>query len=270
MIELADLPKVLFKYRHFDNEKHYEELLSKNILFFSSPKNFNDPFDCRVYPDYEFGTDKEIESRFYEHLKRERPELSERDLLFLSKKAFKENIDIIKSPKEMMKRMNGIIDSSFGICSMAEEHDNLLMWAHYSNSHQGFCIEFDAHELYQIGVNYFNMFDELLLFHKINYEKLHPRINPYSSNKNDLMDWIITKSLDWKYEKEWRLIYYKFPDTSLDFPDRIIKSIYFGVKCSQERIDHCIKLLEKRKTMPNIYQAELKHKEFGIVFRKIN
>jgi hypothetical protein len=270
MIGLADLPKVLYKYRHFDTANHYEDLLTRNILFFPSPKNFNDPFDCRVYPDYELGTDEEIKKKFYEHLKINRPELSQSELSFLAKKAYKENIDIIKSPKEMMKRMNGIVDSYFGICSMAEENDNLLMWAHYSDCHQGFCIEFDAHELYQIGVNYFNMFDELLLFHKINYERSHPRINPYSSDKNDLINWITTKSIDWNYEKEWRLIYYKFPDMSLDFPDRIIKSIYFGVKCLPERREHCINLLEKRKIIPNIYQAELKHKEFGIVFQKIN
>ena len=265
-----NIPPSLFKYRDFDINDHYKKLLTNNELFFSSPSNFNDPFDCRVYPDYELGTDCEIKERFFQHTIEANPTLSKNQQRLIANKAFKENIDIIRSPKKMMHRMNDIIDNSFGVCSMAEVNDNLLMWAHYSNKHRGFCIELDAHELYDIGSNYLQMLNEVMIFYKVEYTNVHPRINPYLSYvSNDLIKWITTKSSDWNYEREWRLIYFKMPDEPVSFPDRIIKAIYFGAKCSEVQMKKCIELLKRRKSLPEMYKAKLNHKEFGVTFEGI-
>lgn len=270
MIELKDIPSSLFKYRDFNEDKNYKELILNNTLYFSSPKNFNDPFDCRVYPDYESGSREEIKSKFYDIIKNQNPLLTEKKWLVLTERAFKKNYQNIKSPSEMIKTYNNILDKFFGICSFAECNNNLLMWAHYSNSHQGFCVEFDAHLLYQIGSNYLKYCNELMHFYKIKYETAYPAINPYIKGANDLLDWITTKSLDWNYEREWRLIYFNHPNIAVKFPDNIIKSVYFGVNCSEDKMTNCIQMLMHKKPRPELYKSELKHREFGIVFRKVS
>lgn len=38
-------PHYLYKYYSFDENKYYEDMLFRDTLYFSSPRNFNDPFD---------------------------------------------------------------------------------------------------------------------------------------------------------------------------------------------------------------------------------
>ena len=40
-------PKIIYKYRSWDNELH-RNILLKNEVYMSPPKDFNDPFDCRI------------------------------------------------------------------------------------------------------------------------------------------------------------------------------------------------------------------------------
>ena len=47
----SDYPKIVYKYRSWDNPVH-QRVLKFNELFVSSPKNSNDPFDCRIPINY--------------------------------------------------------------------------------------------------------------------------------------------------------------------------------------------------------------------------
>lgn len=38
-------------------------------------------------------------------------------------------------------------DTKLGIFSLSKRYDDELLWAHYSNSHKGFCIEYDLDQL---------------------------------------------------------------------------------------------------------------------------
>ncbi|WP_205631947.1 DUF2971 domain-containing protein, partial [Aliivibrio fischeri] len=43
---------------------------------------------------------------------------------------------------------------NYGIISLTETKDNLLMWSHYANEHNGFVVEFDArHEFFTSKYN---------------------------------------------------------------------------------------------------------------------
>lgn len=44
------LPRVLYKYRDRKNRYH-RRIIRNNEIYFASPKDFNDPFDCRISPD---------------------------------------------------------------------------------------------------------------------------------------------------------------------------------------------------------------------------
>lgn len=52
---------------------------------------------------------------------------------------------------DLSKTMKESFNERFGILSLTQSHDSLLMWAHYGHSHRGFVIEFDPEsELFKI------------------------------------------------------------------------------------------------------------------------
>lgn len=270
MVDEKEIPNYLYKFREFDSKGYYKALLSKNVLFFSSPRHFNDPFDCKVFPKYNFGTDAEILRKFIEMVRNKSPNAPES---FIKKQAnleFKKNISSIRNPDQFLSRANKHVENFYGICSLTENKSNLLMWSHYADSHKGFCVEFDAKKLLEICQNYITI-KELIILRKIIYSKSYPLINPYDRDyDNSFFDWVITKSNDWEYENEWRLIYFKHPDNKIDFPDSIISSIYFGAKCIDEHIIEIKQLLKNKKIIPKLYKAFLRDDEFGIEFKQIS
>lgn len=53
-------PIVLYKYRDWVQKTH-QSLLKDYKGYFASPRDFNDPFDCRIYPNmYLLNTDEII------------------------------------------------------------------------------------------------------------------------------------------------------------------------------------------------------------------
>ena len=208
--------------------------------------------------------------RYLQHVKLAYPMIDELSQIKIAKSNYDKNIKVIKSPKLLAKRMNDIIDSDYGIFSMSETNNNLLMWAHYSDSHQGFCIEFAAEKLAHICNNYI-FIKELILVKKVKYEFTYPFIDPYklAINTTDFIDWIVTKSKEWEYEKEWRLVYVDHPDEVIIFPEEIFTGIYFGVNAKEKTIDTVIGLFNNKKVVPKFYRGELKYREFGIVFKQI-
>lgn len=266
------IPTSLYKYKSFNSNGHYKDLLEKNILFFSSPKWFNDPFDCRVYPQYESGTDKEIFKKIKELILEEHPTWPKWKINSETKIIFDKNINEIKDPKEMLKRVNEHINSYYGIVSFSEINNNILMWSHYSDSHKGFYIEFDAHKIFDISANYLIKRDQYMRFHKVEYSKEYPEINPFATDfdNSQYMRMITTKSIEWIYEREWRLVYFNFPDKVVAFPEEVITAIYFGVNCSEESITECKNLLSTRKIIPSLYKAELQSRSYGLSFKKVS
>ena len=47
-----EFPEIIYKYRDWSNPLHRYVLLY-NELYFSSPKDFNDPFDCRITKNFQ-------------------------------------------------------------------------------------------------------------------------------------------------------------------------------------------------------------------------
>jgi hypothetical protein len=265
---MKEIPNHLYKYRTFDPNNYYENLISKNELFFSAPNKFNDPFDCKYVPNYDIGTDKDIFKIILKYAEIDNPNYSKQGQLKIAQKNFKDNIHILRNPVLFSIRINETMNNMFGICSFSEDKSNLLMWAHYSNCHEGFCVEYNAHLFEKICLNYARI-NESILFERVKYLKDFPLFNPdMTMDPNYLKDYIITKSPDWEYEKEWRLIYE--PNSKLTFPDDIMTSIYFGVNCSETNIEKVRILIQNKRNKPKLFKAILKRYEFGIEYQEIN
>lgn len=92
----------------------------------------------------------------------------------------------------------------YGIVSLTETRDNLLMWSHYADEHKGFVIEFDYSHLF-FTKKHMEMFNDNPLvnqIHRVLYrkERLNELIN------DNIIEAYFYKSDEWSYEKEHRLL----------------------------------------------------------------
>lgn len=103
-------------------------------------------------------------------------------------------------------------------------NDSMLMWAHYADSHKGFCVEYGEcikHNLSQ-STDYIDD-------HGIYYESTPPQV--FNNANGYETEPILTKSRHWEYEHEYRFVFEKEGLHSLgNKPNDTIRAIYFGVE----------------------------------------
>ena len=91
-------------------------------------------------------------------------------------------------------------DINFGILSLTETPDNLLMWSHYGDSHKGVVLGFDElHPFFQGE----EIVAGLSRLSKVEYNQKRPVLSPSTRNNPKVF---LRKSAEWAYEREWRLI----------------------------------------------------------------
>ncbi|WP_429094262.1 DUF2971 domain-containing protein [Aeromonas veronii] len=87
-----------------------------------------------------------------------------------------------------------------GIISFTESYNNLLMWSHYADEHKGIVIEFDYHVL---KTHFNKILSVSNSIERVLYNRERHEVLPYTTlPKRNLL----TKSDDWIYEKEHRVI----------------------------------------------------------------
>lgn len=150
------------------------------------------------------------------------------------------------------------IDEVLGVLSLCEIPDSLLMWAHYGVSHTGFVLELDPYH------EHFNSprspKDELYHLRQVHYRDTRTRTNLVDL---DGIEMFLVKSVDWKYEHEWRIMR---PLESSDkvinisgekihlfkLPADSIKSVILGARASEELINQVRRTITETKDMSHI------------------
>jgi len=182
-------PSSLYKYYSDSLEKL--DMIKRNKMWYSAPCNFNDVFDCDISIDENevfksvvkmVPGDMEIRagSQMWKHLKQ----------------TIAPKIRLFQTELEQLR-------SSTGISCLSELDDSLLMWAHYANNHRGMCVEYDLME-----------FNTQLRYTPVPVIYSDKRVcvstlDPASLEKNIqgiFIESLTSKSLDWQYENEWRII----------------------------------------------------------------
>lgn len=150
--------------------------------------------------------------------------------------------------EQFLKSFNGYRIRSFSISKNKKlPINNSLMWAHYADGHKGFCIEYDFSSEFR---------KPLISFNRVHYDKVD-----LSKDKLSITEAFATKSKEWKYENEVRLISYNCESNEDYLPiplDNLssISAIYFGLKCSDERTSIIRPLLEGKNV--KFYKMEAK------------
>lgn len=193
-----------------------------NSLSFSSPTRFNDPMDT-------------ILIRWNDYRKRVAQTVSEKQLCDLYAEAIKplKVRCFVRTDKLPESESPFAIPTAPIVKAQNIEDINSLMWAHYTNSHQGFCVKYKFPSHFVMNNDH-----NQLTFTRIGNAIYDPVMDftqmPYLTVK----DALFKKHDVWAYEKEVRIVHYD-PAVTSDFktmclPEDSIQAIYLGLKCSPE------------------------------------
>lgn len=213
-MEKQSHPSKLYKFHSF-NENALSSLINE-VVWFSKREHLNDPFE--VINIKEHISDKNYEKAWRKRLS---------SLNFPNHKKEKELKKLISEKDNRIKNGISLISDgmkAIGLYCLTDYPENILMWSHYADSHKGFCIEYKVTPKHIIRMNNH--------IRKVSYTKRYPQLSALDfmpcgecdtckmSNSLTLENHFQcrsigkgfdklcgSKSKDWKYEKEYRIIY---------------------------------------------------------------
>lgn len=107
--------------------------------------------------------------------------------------------------------LNGTV-KKFRVSCFTENPYSMLMWAHYANKHQGFCIEYEVPEYAEPYIHIFNnLLPVIYSNERVSIlDQCIRSLQPPGLTADILWDiykyGLLMKSMDWKYQDEWRLV----------------------------------------------------------------
>ena len=236
-------------------------ILKDKTLKVTNPKDFNDPFDCNI-PHIEEGLDNLLLNLIKKEFKGKQYKKE------LKTKEFKVHIEELR--EEVVKATNELHDlwddsiSKFKVISFSSKDDNILMWSHYANYHQGLVLGFKKLEktffkdAKRVNYNYqqeskrfiFNYIVKKAITIKNNQDMMDEeseKIIPY------LFNYFYIKKEDWKYENEWRIVFqvddvrisqYQENIEIVNFEQETLSEIIFGYKMDNKQKKEIIKIVK--------------------------
>lgn len=186
---LNSAPAELYKYTSCD--EFILDNLFHNKLWYSSPSNFNDVFDSRYYFDKDALCNNLISV------------LGKGQNLRKGSYAWKGAYAIAQKNSVKLEAVLDDFRIHCGVTCFSETNDNLLMWAHYADSHRGICIEYD---LLSIS-NKTNFIPVPIIYTDKRVSVSSLDVENINVDAMRMCIYILTsKSTIWDYEQEWRII----------------------------------------------------------------
>lgn len=285
----------LYKYRplyngdknNYEFNDHTLSILKNGELYFSKPKEFNDPFDC-LFPilPYEI-TQKQVLEKI--HSKDPESREKRKQLKLYIRDFCKKDIgsyvnyfnSLIKNDSKMLYELNRDQSDIFEVCCFSKNFKNILMWSHYADSHKGICIGIKT--IYEENSNLIE-FKKVKDVDKIKAEKVKynsenkkiPPVNYQDLTEDLVVQSIITKSLHWKYEEEYRTILLKnmVNIQNLNLKKENICKVIFGFKTPLGIIRDTLHFIKISKFIDisklEVYQMKDDEEYYSLNRRKLN
>jgi hypothetical protein len=272
--KLPKPPRKLYKYQRIDEKGLNINNIKNNLIWFSKPYRFDDPFDCQIkIEDFKNVTDEDIFKALNDYLREKKQLISISEYSILETQLLNAPIskhrEIIKTgAKTIFDYCRDEILNKKGVACFSEKYDDLLMWSLYSDKHTGFCIEFDT------------LFEPFIRAIKVEYAKNIPtisfldtvesgvRINltESSSSADFMLPMITTKAKCWEYQKEWR-IFNESGDIGQKLDCKCLTKIFFGLRMPVENQKDIMLILQNKPI--EFFRMKMSEKEFKLIPEKI-
>ena len=197
-------------YKYLDSSR--VTFLSNGLIRFSQPGALNDPYECLpAFPDdlLQRGTEMLRSSLMAEFEIKAGDDKSTRLLKKQRRRFVNLKIDemIKDNPAFLRDQYAKLVDShineGIGILSLSRRWNSALMWSHYTSSYSGFCVGFDKGHKFFEGIP--DSKGEKLPLSAVRYSENRTQVQEGRDDETAI-NAVLTKSLDWSYEEEERLI----------------------------------------------------------------
>lgn len=254
-------------YRFLSVKPHVIESIFEQYLYFNNISDFNDPFEDIFIARATLPNPKDISDgtliRLHQKMRKHYPEAK-----VFSNEEFTEmllkNISLTPYKSQLLKLIYFSIEKQYELfitnkkhCCFIQDDDehgvkalkNKLMWSHYADGLRGFSIEFDKAKLLQhlsiceennvdSGNMYYGNLAEISLLEC--FEESLDQFLSKQSPKENLSRVLSAKSVEWKYEYEYRISSLK---QKVNFDISCVKSITIGSKMPAENKESLIEAL---------------------------
>lgn len=214
------LPAVLYKYICWTDKPRdkKKDILKKNILHFSNPIDFNDPFDSMlpVIFDEKYRNSQQFYRDFLEvdnFLGKTHYSLEEIEAISMDR--FLNPHKVRYDTAVMTESIRRSTTENVRISCFTTRKDNMLMWSHYADQHKGICIGFRTILMQD---------DKLVMFAKMQYAKHFPKLTQLRRSRT-----LFVKSADWKYEHEYRILNVD-AHSQISYPKQAVCEVVIGYK----------------------------------------
>ena len=253
-----ELPEKLYKYEPFTDLTLRN--LKRQSVYFASPQNFNDPYDCAITAEIKDLTAAQVEV-FKSHLlgKEETPFEVKKELTSLSNHEVGEKLKNIISDVVVTQKANFF--SNCGITCLSESNDDLLMWSHYGGRYKGFCLEFDT------------KFAPFTKARKVEYSEHMPKIDPLpfimGEVDNQFFNLFCLKSKSWTYEKEWR-VFHVHAGTLFTYLPEALTGIYLGPDMEQDCLEIIALIIGGQNPNVKLYRGRRSSELFKVEYEQVH
>lgn len=256
-----DIPPVLYKYRDID--EYSLNILRKCEVYLPSATKLNDPFDCGIvqtttfnqkniatlsgpdlidYLEYYFDSNNVI---FDTHLEK---------LQFIQKfihynEEAKKDDKLLTKVHEKSKQIAEHHRNNTGVYSLSSNPLSSVMWAHYANNHEGFCVGFDPTDL-QNALKGFYPF-------KVIYNDEIPTLELTDDTETKSRKSLGTKFKEWSFESEYRIVNSVISNKELYINNTGIKSVLLGANMLLENKKTILDIIHKNLPSCEVYQVEI-------------
>jgi hypothetical protein len=208
---MAQLPERIFKYVSSDRI----DILERLLIRFTQPSCFNDPFEMRPSvdghtPEKLDDAQETVNQRMYRRFVLSGGAISYEEFRKIQNAHNQADMDRLKFDSYYQKQAATAYafkkwDSQVGILSLSAAEKNLLMWAHYADSHRGMLIEFDPNHPFFNASNQTDAEFDFGMLTEVVYSEDRPKEHVEKTSPLEIIPMLKTKSVEWIKEQEWRV-----------------------------------------------------------------
>jgi hypothetical protein len=270
------MSELIYKFMPVDRITYLED----EMLRITQPADLNDPFEFLPAPPTKEGFTKVLEtlykediaiigkSKFSNKMKLVQNNLRLREFKTQLRKLRKDEPGNIK--EHFLENAAKKINSQIGIISLTRRWDSTLMWSHYTNSHKGFCIGLNSQDSFFSSCRKIDNVDKI--FMPVEYSDTRIKV-PAERGVSIEFKVVLTKSKDWQYEEEERLLVgLRKADKRIPFkpydiclyrvPRTLVKEIVLGVNFDNKNLQ-----LIKNFCLDNkvgLYRAKISEESYNM------
>ncbi|NLE03313.1 MAG: DUF2971 domain-containing protein [Crenarchaeota archaeon] len=248
--------------------------LKENTLYFQSPIEFNDLYDCKMVinqctiEEWKIGLKKSIQT-VYANLGQDQQEKIFNNL--------KNNQQISYNNFKSIRKRDF---EKYGVVCLTNKPTDILMWAYYGEKNTGICLGIDLEHCINTLVNIMSI--KIFRLKHVDYVNTLPKINFMesflSSNENtalyEIEKIIFSKNKVWEKEKEIRIAIPKVEELAkrrlICFPEGIYKSVILGARCDPFTIEQVKDILSSKKKQIPLFQIVPSEQKYNLELNRLD